>query len=155
MTLILLRYKPLVATAALLALSACEAPADPTTETAMEEQNKESEQESDNPGDLPDFARSAWLTIGVDGAVQTTFFDIEGRYRDLRNGALVAEGGWEERPEGTICFDPDTGRGGCWTITATEDDSTLIATNEQDKRVELKQLAYIPPANFETVAEAD
>ena len=153
MKMIPLRYKPFMVTAAVLALHGCEAPADPATETAMEEQTAESEQQSDTPRELPDFNRSAWLTIGADGAVQTTFLDAEGRYRDLRNGTLVAGGGWEERPEGTVCFEPDTGRGECWEITATEDDGTLIATNAQDKRVQLKQVAYAPPADSETVDE--
>ena len=40
-------------------------------------------------------AQTGWLSIGADGAVQTTFFDADGRYRDLRNGEPFAQGGWE------------------------------------------------------------
>ena len=58
-------------------------------------------------------AGTAWLTVGTDGAVQTTLIDADGRYRDMRNGELFGEGTWQLLPNGTICFEPETGVGAC------------------------------------------
>ncbi len=91
------------------------------------------------------FTESGWLTVGADGGVQTTFIDAGGRYRDLRNGEQVAEGKWQERPDGSLCFEPDAGFGACWEIEPLEDDGTAIAVNGEGKRIEIKRVSYIGP----------
>ncbi|MGJ8598287.1 hypothetical protein, partial [Sulfitobacter sp.] len=67
---------------------------------------------------------TGWLTIGNDGAVQTTFLDSDGRFRDFRNGELLAEGNWERMPDERLCFEPDAGRGDCWEVEAPDADGT-------------------------------
>lgn len=96
-------------------------------------------------------AGTAWLTVGTDGAVQTTFLDAGGRYRDFRNGEPLFEGTWEQRPEGSVCFQPDNGVGACWELGRPESDGTLIATNGEDRRIEIKRITYTaPPSDDET-----
>ena len=95
-------------------------------------------------------ASTAWLTVGTDGAVQTTLIDAEGRYRDMRNGELFGEGTWQQRPNGTICFEPETGVGACWETETTGDDGTLKAVNGDDRRIELKRVTYTPPETAES-----
>ncbi|MEM7779518.1 MAG: hypothetical protein AAF697_03890 [Pseudomonadota bacterium] len=86
---------------------------------------------------------TGWLTVGSDGAVQTTFFDVDGRYRDLRNGSLFAGGTWEQRGDGTICFEPDAGLGACWKPGSADENGTAIATNSESKSIAIKQVTFI------------
>lgn len=133
---------------ALLMLGACteeaggaEAQSEPPTATPGEDGGSASDTRSVTLA----VADSAWLTVGTDGAVQTTFFDEGGRYRDLRNGQLFAQGAWEQRPDGTICFEPDTGFGACWQTEAEDENGTVIATNSDGKAIEIKRVTYIAP----------
>ena len=90
-------------------------------------------------------AGTAWLSVGTDGAVQTTLIDEGGRYRDIRNGELFGEGGWQQRPDGRVCFEPDTGLGACWQTESGDQDGTVIAINDDDRRIELKRVTYTAP----------
>ncbi len=101
--------------------------------------------ENDRSGQDVAVSETGWLTVGTDGAVQTTFFDAGGRYRDLRNGALLAEGMWEQRPDGTVCFEPDAGLGACWETGSEDETGTVIATNGDGKRIEIKRVTYLAP----------
>ena len=96
-------------------------------------------------GDTVPMAGTAWLTVGTDGAVQTTLIDAEGRYRDIRNGELFGEGGWQQRPDGRVCFEPDTGVGACWETETTDEDGVVVAINGDDRRIELKRVTYTAP----------
>lgn len=96
-------------------------------------------------GETIAMAGTAWLSVGADGAVQTTLIDEGGRYRDIRNGEVFGEGGWQQRPDGKLCFEPDTGLGACWEIETTAEDGTVIATNGDDRRIELKRVTYTAP----------
>lgn len=100
-------------------------------------------------------AETGWLTVGQDGAVQTTFFDGDGRYRDLRNGAELAGGQWEQRADGTICFEPDAGLGACWQTGAADDNGTIVATNSDGKSIAIKQVTYAAPSGGESEAVTD
>lgn len=91
-------------------------------------------------------AESGWLTVGADGAVQTTFFEPDGRYRDLRNGALIAQGRWERRNDGMLCFEPDSGIGACWETGPVNDAGEAIATDTTGKRITIRRIAYLAPA---------
>lgn len=136
---------------AALALTACEASGDPSAEAQPEADaaSNESDAASDAVGavggDAPITPESGWLTIGSDGAVQTTFLDPGGRYRDLRNGALVAEGSWQQNSDGALCFEPDSGRGACWETGRMADDGTALATSGEGKRIVLRRVAYVAP----------
>lgn len=88
---------------------------------------------------------SGWLTVGTDGAVQTTFFDAGGRYRDLRNGEPFAEGSWQQRPDGRVCFEPDSGLGACWETTVPDENGDATATNDDGKSITIKRITYIAP----------
>lgn len=90
-------------------------------------------------------AGTAWLTVGTDGAVQTTLIDDGGRYRDIRNGELFGEGGWQQRPDGKVCFEPDTGLGTCWQTESGDQNGTVIAISDDDRRIELKRVTYTAP----------
>jgi len=89
-------------------------------------------------------AGTGWLTIGGDGAVQTTYFDPEGRYRDFRNGELLGEGDWERGPEGRVCFEPDAGRGACWTTSEIDEDGEASATDGEGRTIAIKRVTYLP-----------
>lgn len=141
-----------------LTLAACEAPADGSGETASapEAPAEEAADAASAEADSADlvFTESGWLTVGADGGVQTTFLDAGGRYRDLRNGEQVAQGEWQQRPDGSLCFEPDTGFGACWTIEPLEDDGSAIAVNGEGKRIEVRRVSYIGPDVSED-ADAD
>lgn len=94
-------------------------------------------------------AESGWLTVGADGAVQTTFFDAGGRYRDLRNGEPFAQGKWEQRPDGKICFEPDEGAGSCWTTASPDDNGEVIATDDDGMAIAIKRITYVAPPSDE------
>lgn len=94
-------------------------------------------------------AESGWLTVGTDGAVQTTFFDPDGRYRDLRNGEPFGEGAWEQRPDGKVCFEPDSGRGACWETDQADENGEAKATNGDGKSIVIKQITYLAPPEVE------
>lgn len=90
-------------------------------------------------------ADTAWLSVGRDGSVQTTFLDAGGRYRDFRNGEAADSGSWEQRPDGSICFAPDAGLGACWATETSENDGTAIVVNETGTRVAIKRITYTAP----------
>ena len=98
-----------------------------------------------NPSPAP-MAATGWLSIGGDGAVQTTFFDADGRYRDWRNGAQLASGNWTKRSDGRICFEPDAGLGDCWKIDPPDKNGEAIATDSEGKSIAIRQVTYIAPA---------
>lgn len=143
--------KALPLTLVLAAISACSA-GDGGEDGSAEEASSGGAEES---GDQTiAMAGTGWLTVGTDGAVQTTFIDADGRYRDLRNGTLLAEGNWQQRPDGAVCFEPDAGIGECWTTSATSDDGTIVATDGDGKRIEITQVTYIPPSAEESGEES-
>lgn len=132
-----------------LALAGCSEAADSAASSsadtaAGEPQSPATPEPSPTSADLS-IAESGWLTVGSDGAVQTTFFDSGGRYRDLRNGEIFAEGEWQQRPDGRVCFEPETGRGACWAIAEPDATGQAIATNDEGKAVSLKRITYIAP----------
>ena len=90
-------------------------------------------------------ADTAWLSVGTDGSVQTTFLDTGGRYRDFRNGEAADSGSWEQRPDGSICFTPDSGLGACWATESSENDGTAVIVNETGTRVSIKRITYTAP----------
>jgi len=101
-------------------------------------------------------ADTGWLSVGSDGAVQTTLFDPDGRYRDFRNGEAADSGAWQQRPDGSICFTPDTGQGDCWTTDGLEADGSAVVTSASGKRVEIKQITYTaPPVEDDETSESD
>ena len=130
---------------ALASLAACagetEAPAD-----APEGASSDAETEA-TASQMVIGAESGWLTIGTDGAVQTTFLDTGARYRDFRNSELLAEGTWEVREDGALCFEPDAGRGDCWEIGAADENGAAVATNSDGKVIEIKRVTYLPPGH--------
>lgn len=139
--------KPFSLTAFLVCLcvSAC-APADEGASGAGEEEAPEAQDTalaSANEAVL--VANSAWLSVGEDGSVLTTFLDPDGRYRDGRNGTMTDAGRWEQRPSGEICFIPDAGTGDCWTAASLQDDGSTIVTGRDGKRVEIKRITYSAP----------
>ncbi|MGB3710234.1 MAG: hypothetical protein WA985_00940 [Erythrobacter sp.] len=115
--------------------------ADPAS--ALPGDNEEAPDESE--GEAFVIADTGWLTIGTDGAVQTTYFDADGRYRDLRNGEPAGEGAWRRGPEGRVCFVPDAGRGACWTTEDVDDEGEATATDGEGRTIAIRRIAYLPP----------
>ena len=149
---------------ATLALVACSPEqADPSSATPAEEVAStdapadDSSDGSESQGENADitFVESGWLTVGTDGAVQTTFFDAGGRYRDYRNGDLFASGTWQQRPDGRLCFEPESGRGACWSFSKPDENGDVTATNADGKAIEIKRVTYVAPTEDETVPERE
>ena len=140
-----------VAPLVLSGLAACAPTEEDGAGVASAETAEAPESVAENPSEAILMADTAWLSVGSDGSVQTTFLDPGGRYRDFRNGIAADTGSWEARPDGAVCFNPDDGRGDCWTSSAFESDGSAIITSADGKRVELKRITYVaPPADEET-----
>jgi hypothetical protein len=135
----------------LLGLAACAPAEDAGAGDSVPEAAEAQDNVAENPSEAILMADTAWLSVGSDGSVQTTFLDPGGRYRDFRNGVAADTGSWEGRPDGTVCLNPDEGRGDCWTSSAFNEDGSALVTSADGKRVELKRITYIaPPADEET-----
>lgn len=141
----------LIAATALLALAACAEQVEEGADESAAATPEAGATPSDEPSADTDIkvAESGWLTVGSDGAVQTTFFDADGRYRDLRNGEPFGTGSWEQRPDGKVCFEPDSGRGACWKTGKADENGEASATNDDGKRITIKQITYIAPPETE------
>jgi hypothetical protein len=147
------RHSPallLTAPLLLLALCACEAESgsSPVAAPTAEETGDGTAEEEPSTQEIA-LAETGWLTVGRDGSVQTTFFDTGGRYRDFRNGEPSGEGTWAQRPDGSICFEPETGLGACWEMGAPEEDGSVIVTDEDGRRVEIRRITYTAPPDDE------
>ncbi|WP_298307139.1 hypothetical protein [uncultured Erythrobacter sp.] len=150
-----LRSPPLrlLAPLGILVISAC-APAEEGSSNSGEVQANEAAGDAatnEPPAEPMLMADTGWLSVGSDGSVQTTFLDTGGRYRDFRNGVAMDTGDWEQRPDGSVCFSPDAGQGGCWSADQPEKDGSIIVTSADGKRVEIKPITYTaPPAIKDT-----
>lgn len=131
-----------------LGLGACTQPEDAPVsqeESMLEEAGEEAEKESAPEG----FAETAWRVTAENGARYATYFDVEGRYRDLRNGDLWQEGDWtySDGPSGKqLCMTPNEENGveSCWQPGRVDDD-TMFATGPGDRRIELTRVNYQAP----------
>jgi hypothetical protein len=154
-----MRFKllPLTVSAALLLTGCAEGAGDAATEVSADASGSDAggEQAAEEESQTIAMAETGWLTVSEDGAVQTTFFDTGGRYRDFRNGEAMGEGDWEQRPNGELCLEPDEGLGACWETGQTEEDGSAIVTNEDGARVEIKRVTYVPPETDENEDEGD
>jgi len=91
-------------------------------------------------------AETAWLSVSRDGEVFTTYVDRDGRYRDLRNGAVAFAGTWEQNADGRICFEPDAGDRACWDHGAPDKDGTMRMTHTDGRAIIVKSVNYTLPA---------
>ena len=131
-----------------LGLGACAPPVDEPAsqeETAPAETGEEAGEESAPEG----FAETAWRVTSENGARYATYFDAEGRYRDLRNGDAWQEGDWtySDGPSGKqLCMTPDEENGveTCWQPGRVDDD-TMFATGPGDRRIKLTRVNYQAP----------
>ena len=79
-----------------------------------------------------------WDTTMADGTVFTAVLDADGTYQDIdTDGAVMERGTWEERPDGTACFDSEGGNDTvvCFTIGEEQADGSIVVTpdNGTDK----------------------
>ena len=139
------RFRVLVCVLAVPLVSGCAPSEDETTGASEAEANDQQDNDTDNSGEAILMPDTAWLSVGSDGSVQTTFIDAGGRYRDFRNGVASDSGAWETRPDGSICMTPDAGRGDCWSFGDLEEDGSTIATSANGRRVEVKRITYNAP----------
>ena len=129
---------------AFAAIAGCAPAQDPATDAGEEDAVQSASNDASTDETLL-MADTAWLSVGSDGSVQTTFLDTGGRYRDFRNGEAADAGSWASRPDGSICFTPEGGLGDCWTSGKLEDDGSTIVTSAGGKRVAIKRITYIAP----------
>lgn len=145
------KFTSFTAPLVLLAASACAPSDNGSDDTGEGDEPQEEETASASIDEAVLVANTAWLSVGQDGSVQTTFLDQGGRYRDFRNGEPADTGTWEQRPDGAICFTPDEGQGGCWGAGALDADGSTYVTSADGKRVEIKRITYTaPPLDDET-----
>ena len=101
-------------------------------------------------------AETAWLSITAEGEVFTTYLDGNGRYRDVSDGEVRFGGTWEQNANRELCFSPDQGEGTCWSHRAPGLNGTMRATAPDGRAIEVKKVAYTPPAPAqEAVAEGE
>jgi hypothetical protein len=143
------KFRPFIATIAVCLVPAC-APGEDGSTATEEAAPDDTTADNGSAQEALLMADTAWLSVGSDGAVQTTFFDPDGRYRDLRNGQPMDAGTWQQRPDGSICFTPDTGLGDCWNHGKLEEDGSTVVTSASGKRVEIRQITYAGPPLLET-----
>ena len=101
-----------------------------------------------------EFASTAWLAVGRDGDVLTTFLDPGGRYRDYQNGKLAASGQWDKGNDNEICFAPQSAAPKCWVMNRGRDEDTRRAETSDGRAIELEQIAYRAPEE-ENAPEAE
>ena len=147
---------PPAALTAVLALAAC-TPAQDSASPAPQPSVMDDSTASQSPdssatgtdaeGPRPMMAHSAWRVTGQDGATYATFLDPSGRYRDTKNGKPRQQGAWNVREDGAVCFlpDGDNVRGDCWNLGRLHKDGTVVATDQDDLRIELSQIDYQAP----------
>ncbi len=93
------------------------------------------------------FVRTAWKSVGDEGARYVTYLDADGRYRDLRNGDPYQEGAWELGDDGRLCFapDPEEADGDCWQAQSMNAEGELVMMNDAQRRILLERMTYRPP----------
>jgi hypothetical protein len=67
----------------------------------------------------------------ADGTVFTAQLDVDGTYRDTdASGAVTESGTWEDRPDGSTCFDSEGGDDTvvCFTVGEPAEDGSMLAT---------------------------
>ncbi|MEL6237610.1 MAG: hypothetical protein AAFQ90_03345 [Pseudomonadota bacterium] len=135
-----------------LALAACSEPvdtADATSAPSGPASSPASATTSEPGNELSpeslEMAESGWLSVSVDGAVYSTFLDPDGRYRDVRDGAVVYTGTWVQNAARELCFTPNQGTSACWSHGAPGLDGVMQATNQAGRAIALKQITYQPP----------
>lgn len=131
-----------------LALSGC-AGEDTEAEPQGEASSETAPSESTLSEESLVMAETAWLSITADGEVFTTYLDGDGRYRDVSDGVVRFGGTWEQTADRELCFTPDDGQGTCWKHRAPGLNGTMRATASDGRAIEVKKVAYTPPAPSE------
>ena len=136
----------LIAGLALAAMACTPAEEAPAAETEAPEGEASGKPEERPAPEV--FARTAWRAVGEDGARFTTYLDEDGTYRDLRNGDDWQSGTWRYVEAGPLlCFIPegDDVAETCWKPGKMRGE-TMVATDADDRRIELEKVDYVPPA---------
>lgn len=104
-----------------------------------------SEDGETDPGTSIAMASSGWLTVSADGAVQTTYLDADGRYRDYRDGEPIAEGKWRRGGRSTLCFEQEDTNETCWDIGTMDSAQSAIASDAEGKTIRITRVDYDAP----------
>jgi len=127
-----------------LALAGCSAP-----ESTIGAQNSQPSAAPTSDSQMSEeslvMSETGWLSVSDDGEVYKTYLDPDGRYRDMRDGAIAFTGAWEQTASGELCFDPDAGTSTCWSHGSPGLDNTMRAENPVGRAIELRRIAYAPP----------
>ena len=139
-----IRPAPLIG-ALSLSLAACAAE-DSATEPQDQASGDTANAETTLSAESLVMAETAWLSITAEGEVFTTYLDGDGRYRDVSGGEVRFGGTWEQNANRELCFSPDEGEGTCWAHRAPGLNGTMRATAPDGRAIEVKKVAYTPPA---------
>ena len=79
-----------------------------------------------------------WEATMADGTKFTALLNADGTYQDIgADGTIMESGTWEERSDGTACFDSEGGNDTvvCFTIGEQQADGSIVVTpdNGTDK----------------------
>lgn len=117
--------KRLVMVAALAgALAACGDAAEESDEPATDAT-------ADTEAVAAESSAGTWEVTMADGTGFTAALNPDGTYQDTDSSGMVTESGtWEDRPDGTTCFDSEGGDDSivCFTVGEPADDGSMVAT---------------------------
>ena len=107
------------------ALTACGQAAEESDEPATEETA------AATPAATPTGSAGTYEVTMKDGMKFTSVLNADGTYQDTAaDGTVQEKGTWEDRPDGTTCFDSEGGDDKviCFTVTEPAADGTQVAT---------------------------
>jgi hypothetical protein len=83
------------------------------------------------PAAAPTSSAGTYEVTMADGTAYTATMNTDGTYQDTdAEGTVFATGTWEDRPDGSTCFDSEGGDDAvvCYTVGAAAEDGTMTAT---------------------------
>ena len=107
------------------ALGACSQAAEEADDTATAESAEAT------PEATPTTSAGTYEVTMADGMKFTSVLNADGTYEDKdADGAVTEKGTWEDRPDGTTCFDSEGGDDKviCFTVGEEQADGTMVAT---------------------------
>jgi len=114
--------KKLILVAALgVAIAGCDNAAEEADDTAVVEEVEE----------VAESSAGTWNVTAADGTAFTAVLNADGTYQDLDAAGTVTESGtWEDRPDGSTCFDSEGGDDTvvCFTTGEAAEDGSMVAT---------------------------
>jgi hypothetical protein len=132
--------KLVLVTALAAALAACSQPAEEADDTAVAEAAPEA---------TPTSSAGNYDVTMADGTAFTAVLNADGTYQDLDAAGTVTESGtWEDRDDGSTCFDSEGGDDTvvCFTVGEAAEDGSMVATpDDGSDPLTIKRTSCPPP----------